>query len=308
MAELETRRMGRTEMYPKALGLGAAWLCNCPEHETIETIHLALGLGINYLDTYPGHEEQRWGRALEGGRREKVYLQAKVGAHPERKYDYSAAATRWSVLNSLRLFNTDYLDAVLIHGYDECLSDPAYDSGTIKDPLAAGNALDELVKMKEEGLVHHIGIGARSHEVHRRAIETGHIEIVLTYLDYTLVSQSAARTTFPLAREHDVGIILASILGMGLLTGPEPTPEREQHLYPGKEPIAYAMWQWCRDRGVNIRHLAMQFGLAAPVDGIVMFGPANKHQVEEAYEAATAEIPPEVWQDFKAEFGVGLRV
>ena len=69
---------------------------------------------------------------------------------------------------------------------------------------------------------------------------------------------------------------------------------------------AHAMWTWCRDRGVNIRHLAMQFCLAAPIDGIIMPGPANVQQVQEAYEAATADVPPEVWRDFEAEFGVGI--
>ena len=40
------------------------------------------------------------------------------------------------------------------------------------------------------------------------------------------------------------------------------------------------------------------------IDGIVMVGPANKQQVEEAYEAATAEVSPEIWVDFEAEFGI----
>lgn len=286
MAALEIRRMGRTEMRPKALGLGAAWLCHGPERDAIEAIHRALELGINYIDTYPGHEEHRWGQALEGSRREEIYLQAKVGTHPERRKDFSATATRWSVENSLKLLKTDYLDTVLIH-------DPI----DIENPLAPGRALDELLKVKEEGLVRHLGLGERSHEFHRRAIATGHIDIILTFLDYTLLDQSIVRTTLPLAREHDVGIILASVLGMGRLAGPEPDLKAE--------PRAHAMWQWCRDRGVNIRHLAMQFCLAAPIDGIVMAGPANRQQVEEAYEAATTEVPPEVWRDFKAEFGVG---
>jgi len=50
----------------------------------------------------------------------------------------------------------------------------------------------------------------------------------------------------------------------------------------------------------------MQFGLAAPVDGIVMAGPTNKQQVEDAYEAATADIDPQIWSAFEAEFGVGI--
>ena len=72
--------------------------------------------------------------------------------------------------------------------------------------------------------------------------------------------------------------------------------------------LAHAMWQWCRDRGVNIQHLAMQFCLHADFDGLVMPGPYNRRQVDEAYEAATVQIDPEVWRAFRAEFGVGLEV
>lgn len=295
MRPLETRRLGRTEMRPRALGLGGAFLGQGTEGETIQAIHRAIELGINYLDTYPGPLEPRWGRALEGGLREQIYLQAKVGPHPERPKDFSADATRWSVENSLRQLKTDYLNAVLIH-------DPL----DIEDPLRPGRALDELLRMKEEGLVRHIGLGVRQHEFHKRAIETGQIEIVLTFLDYTLINQSVAQTTLPLARQHDVGIILASIQGMGLLAGPEPDPEREQRMYPGATPRAHAIWEWCRTRGVDIRHLAVQFCLAAPIGGIVMAGPANRQQLEEVYEAATTEVPAEVWRDFQAEFGVGV--
>ena len=293
MAGLETRRMGRTEMRPKALGLGAAWFSQSSERETIAAIHRAIELGIDYLDTYPGQNEERWGRALAGGLREEIYLQAKVSPPAAERKDFSASATRRSLENSLKHLRTEYLDAVLIH-------DPI----DIENPLCPGHALDELIKMKEAGLVRHIGLGVRSHDFHRRAIETVHIEIVLTFLDYTLLDQSVAQTTLLLAREHGVGIILASPLGMGSLTGAEPDTETEQRRSPGTEPKAHAMWRWCQARGVNIRHLAVQFCLAAPIDGIVMFGPANKQQVEEGYEAATAEIPPEVWHDFEAEFGV----
>ena len=289
MAELETRRLGRTEMRPKALGLGCASFGR-PHHtdrDAIEGIRRAIELGIHFLDTSPlyGESERRVGLALEGGWRDKVYLQTKTGTHPERRYDYSAEATRWSVQNSLKLLKTDTLDAVLIH-----------DPPDIEDPLAPGRALDELLKMKEEGIVRHIGLGVRSHDFHRRAIETGHIEIVLSYLDYTLLNQSVAKTTIPLTEKHDVGLILASILGSGKLGGREPKDD----------PRAHAMWQWCRDRGLNIRHLAIQFCMALPLkNGIIMPGPGTKKHVEEVYEAATTEVPPEVWRAFKAEFGVG---
>ena len=304
MAELTTRRLGRTEMRPLALGLGGAWWAQGPERETIAGIHRAIELGLNYIDTYPGEAEERWGRALQGGRRAQVYLQGKVSRQTRRPSDHSAAATRRSVEASLQALRTDYLDAVLIHGYDQLEDLEKYPA--MRDPLGPGNALDELVKMKQEGLLRHIGIGARAAAVHRRAIETGQIEIVLSYLDYNLLDQSIADTTMPLARQWDVGLILASPLGMGLLTGLEPSAEAEGNRYPGAAPRAHAMWQWCRQRQVNIRHLAMQFCLAAPIDGIVLPGPSTRQQVEEAVEAATTEIPPQVWADFKAAFGIGI--
>jgi len=287
MAELPWRRLGRTEMQVRALGLGCAYFGADyhTDQDAIDGIRRAIELGINYLDTSPlyGESERRVGLALRGGYREKVYLQTKVGTHPSRRGDYSAEATRWSVENSMRLLGTDYLDAVLVH-----------DPRDIEVPLAPGAALDTLLSMKEAGTIGHVGLGARPHGHHRRAIETGRIDIILTFLDYTLLDQSAAETIIPVATKHDVGIILASVLGMKQLTGHEPPQDSRAH----------AMWQWCADRGIDIRQLAIQFCLALPIDGIVMPGPRTRAHVEDVYRAATTDVPPDVWRDFQAAFGV----
>ena len=274
-------------MTPKALGFGWAHLRT--EADAVEAVRRAIELGVDYMDTSAGYgdSERLLGLALADGWRERVYLQTKTGTHRDRRGDYSGEGTRWSVENSLRRLRTDYLDAVLIH-------DPA----DIEPALAPGGALDELWRMKEEGIVGHVGLGCRQQHFHRRAIETGRLEIVLTFLDYNLMNQSAAATTLPLARERGVGVILASALGLGRLTGVE--PDR------GAEPLAHRMWQWCRERGVNIRHLSMQFCLAADIEGIVLAGPKDRKEVDDAIEAATVEVPPGVWAAFKAEFGVGL--
>ncbi len=247
------------------------------------------------MDTSPlyGESERRIGLALAGGYRDRVYLQTKTGTHPERRYDYSAEATRWSVENSMKLLRTDRLDSVLIHN-------PWY----IEQPFKSGGCLDELLKMKDEGLLDHIGIGVREHDFHKRAIETGHIDIILTFLDYTLLSQSIAETTLPLAKQEDVGIILASAQGMGSLAGPEPDKKATERRYPGKGELALQMWSWCRDRNLSIRQLALHFCLAADIDGMVMAGPATQQQVEEVVEAAGTPVPEEIWQAFEAEFGV----
>lgn len=291
MAELEIRRFGRTEMRVRAMGLGCAPFGEArhTDRDAIEGVRRAIELGINFLDTSPlyGESERRVGLALEGGYREKIYLQTKTGTHPLRRGDYSAEATRWSVENSLKLLKTDYLDAVLIH-----------DPHDIEDPLAPGRCLDTLLKMKEEGIIGFVGLGVRSHAFHKRAIETGLIDISLSYLDYTLLDQSAAQTVMPLAAQHDVGLILASILGSGggTLTGREPQ----------NNPRAHAMWSWCKEHGVDIRHLAIQFCLAAPINGMIMPGPGTKEHVEDCYRFATTPVDPAIWRAFKAQFGVGI--
>jgi aryl-alcohol dehydrogenase-like predicted oxidoreductase len=291
MPDLATRNFGRTGMKPSALALGAAFLHGTDE--AVQGIRLALDLGINYLDSYPGHHEEHWGKALSGVPRDSYYLQAKVGTHPDRRKDFSAETTRWSVEGSLRAMKVDYLDSVLIH-----------DPDSYEDPTGPGRVLDTLLEMKEKGLVRNIGLGTRDLKWHKQLIESGHADLLLTFLDYTLLSQTAADEIFQTARSHDTGIILASAQGMGLLTGPEPDSDRESAMYPGKQPTAHRIWAWCQENGVNIRHLAVQYCLKAPVESIVMVGPSSVQQVREAYEAATTDLPEEVWLAFETEFGI----
>ena len=313
MADLEVRRLGRTEMRPKALGLGSGYLGDpkSPDDQAVETIHEAIERGINFVDTSPeyGVSESRVGLALTGSWREKVYLQTKVGSHPKFLRDFSKEATTWSLENSFKLLRTDYVDSVLIHG-------PRYD---IEAPLQ--ECLDVLVNWKSKKRIGHIGIGVRQPEFHRRAIETGEMDIVLSFLDYTLLSQSIAETTIPLALEKDVGIILGSPLTGSVLAGPEPKIDVEKELPsdlppsligsrldPAVLPVAHQMWKWCDDRDLNIRDLAIQFALQAPVEGngIVLTGPSNLKEFDEVYKSATNEVPENVWQGFKHAFGISI--
>jgi len=232
-----------------------------------------------------------------------------VGSHPRFLRDFSREATTWSLENSFKLLKTDFVDSVLIHG-------PRYD---IEAPLQ--ECLDVLLEWKAEQRIGHIGIGVRQPEFHKRAIETGEMDIVLSFLDYTLLSQSIAETTIPLALKNDVGIILGSPLTGSLLAGPEPKVDAKpelptdlppsligSRLDPSVVPEAHRMWQWCDERGLNIRDLAIQFALQAPVDGngIVLTGPSNLKEFDEVYKSATNEIPENVWQDFGNDFGIRI--
>ena len=291
---LPQRRLGRTELEVTCLGMGGAGLGrgDTTDDEAVEAVHRAIDLGINYLDTAPlyGESERRVGLAFaDGNWREKIYLATKTGTHPEWRGDFSAAGTRRSVENSLRLLNTDYLDVCLVHDPDSM------------DPVVAkGGALDELQRMREEGLIKFIGLGVRQHEFHKIAIETGVVDVILTYLDYTLLSQTANEWLIPFAVENDIGIINGSPIAMGLLSGVEPDVSAERmHLGTSDAEKAHQLWQWAADNDLNVLNLALQFCLRQPSIAMNLTGSKNATEVAQNFAAATTPVPEEVWEQLE---------
>ena len=291
---LPTRRLGRTELEVTCLGMGGAGFGsgNVTDDEAVAAVHRAIDLGINYLDTAPlyGESERRVGLALANGWREKIYLATKTGTHPEWRGDFSGAGTRRSVENSLRLLGTDYLDVCLVHDPDSM------------DPVVAkGGALDELQKMREEGLLKFIGLGVRQHEFHKIAIETGVVDVILTYLDYTLLSQTANDWLLPLAAENDIGIINGSPIAMGLLSGVEPDVSAERmHLGTSDAEKAHRLWQWATDNNLNLLNFAIQFCFRQPRIAMSLTGSKNATEVEQNFAAATTPVPDDVWEKLQA--------
>ncbi|MXY29349.1 aldo/keto reductase [Candidatus Poribacteria bacterium] len=287
---LPRRRLGRTELEVTCLGMGGAGLGrgDVTDDEAVKAVHRAIDLGINYLDTAPlyGESERRVGLALADGWREKIYLATKTGTHPEWRGDFSGPGTRRSVENSLRLLGTDYLDVCLVHDPDSM------------DPVVAkGGALDELQRMREEGLIKFIGLGVRQHEFHKTAIETGVVDVILTYLDYTLLSQTANEWLLPLASECDIGIINGSPIAMGLLSGIEPDVSAERmHLGTYDAEKAHRLWQWAADNDLSLLNLAIQFCFRQPRIAMSLTGSKNVTEVEQNFAAATTPVPDEVWE------------
>ena len=291
---LPRRRLGRTELEVTCLGMGGAGLGrgDVTDDAAIEAVHRAIDLGINYLDTAPlyGESERRVGLALADGWREKIYLATKTGTHPEWRGDFSAAGTRRSVENSLRLLGTDYLDVCLVH-----------DPERMDAVVAKGGALDELQRMREEGLIKFIGLGVRQHEFHKIAIETGVVDVILTYLDYTLLSQTANEWLIPLAVENDIGIINGSPIAMGLLSGIEPdVSSKSDHISNAESEKAHQLWQWANDNNLNLLNLAIQFCFRQPRIAMNLTGSKNAEEVEQNFAAATTPIPDAVWEQVQA--------
>lgn len=288
---LARRRLGRTDMDVTEIALGGVGLggkrTTDDDNLAAATIREGWERGINYLDTSPlyAESERRIGLGFRqiGGRPKGLYLSTKAGTHPLKRGDYSGAAIRWSVENSLNLLGVDAVDLLLVH-----------DPDTLEPVLAPGGALEELEHLRDEGKLRWIGLGVREHDKLRTAIRTGRFDAILTYADYNLIRQTAA----PLIEEAaaaGVGVILAQVFLAGLLAGDDPA-ESNYADRPDAKP-ARDWWLWARERGVSLRSLSLQYGLRNPQVGTVLVGADSPAQVDEILASTNDRIPEAIWAE-----------
>jgi predicted aldo/keto reductase-like oxidoreductase len=147
--EMPRRALGRTGVDVSVLGLGGSHLGEAKsEREAVRIVHEAIDAGLNFMDNaweyHDGRSEEWMGKALDGGRRHKVFLMSKVCSHGR---DRKTAMRQ--LKESLRRLKTDYLDLWQIH-------EVIYDN----DPelhFARGGVIEALEEARERGLVRFIG-------------------------------------------------------------------------------------------------------------------------------------------------------
>jgi D-threo-aldose 1-dehydrogenase len=316
----EKRRLGRTGLYVTPLGIGGAYLGRTshgsPDEQTaVETVLRGLELGLNLIDTSPkylGGESERFvGLALQewyrrGGKREDLVLSTKVGSRV-RPHCYTYEHAMSSIQTSLELLQEDRVDLMLVH--DPRDLDPVF---------APDGALAALKELKAQGTIGHIGLGCRPHAFHRHCIESGEFEVSLTFGDYNLLRQSAAKGVLEPAAAHDVGVLNATVNLMGLLAGRDPREVARTRTRRGGwrregegDPIEYAhrLWAWCGTRGISMLALNLQYSIreprvAAPPVAATLLGFSRPSRVDEDVAAVLEPIDASIWQELYEEFGL----
>lgn len=303
------RRLGRTELRVSPIALGGAWLGQIPDGydpdaATATVIH-ALNLGINLIDTSPlyGDSEIYIGKALDAwyaqsGKRGDILLSSKTGTR-QRPPNFSADHTRSSIDITLKRLRTDYLDICHIH-------DPL----DIEDPLRPGAAFEVLQDLQRQGIVRHIGLGARPHAYHQRFIATGRTGAQVTFTDFHLVRQTAREGVLRHAIARDVGILLASVLAYGVLGGGDPRVAVKQHSYARSSANAtefaqaVAMWEWCQARDIDLLTMNLQYCLAEPGVSALLLGASQPEHLDADLVALQAPVSAALWTEFRSTFGL----
>lgn len=182
------------------------------DDESIATIHKSLELGINWLDSAPcyglGHSEEVVGRAIEGIR-DSVIVATKCGLvwdSPSDKTVYGqlkADSVRREVENSLTRLAIDQIDLYQMHWPNP--------DGDIEE------AWEEMARIKEEGLVRHIGVSNFSVSQMERVMSIHPIASLQP--SYSMLRRDIEDDQLQWCRANQVGILPYSPMQAGLLTG-----------------------------------------------------------------------------------------
>jgi aryl-alcohol dehydrogenase-like predicted oxidoreductase len=307
---MEMRVLGRTGVRVSPLCLGAmmfgAW--GNPDHEdAIRIIHRALDAGINFIDTADvysrGESEEIVGKALAGGRRERVVLATKVHGTMGEDANEQGNSRRWitrEVDASLRRLGTDWIDLYQIHRPDS--------SCAIEETLAA---LTDLVRA---GKIRYFGSSTfPAHEIveaqwvsERRGLG----RFVCEQPPYSMLVRGVEADVLPVCEQYGVGVIPWSPLGGGWLSGryrkdaKVPSSHRAKlvaNRYDMTLPVNQAKLEaadrlaaLAEEAGLSLVQMALAFVLEHPAVTAAIIGPRTLEQLEGQLGADEIRLDPQL--------------
>ncbi len=204
---MEYRQLTRDGTQVSVIGLGT-WpfgggMGAMDDQTAIAITRAAIDNGINLIDTAQvyGESEERLGKALKDGYRDRCFLATKVWR--EQDNDYSPAAIYAAMDDSLRKLDVDYVDLYQIHH-----PDPSY-------PL--DQTMEALDRLREQGKTRYIGVSNFWVEHMEEALTTTRLHT--NQPRYNMLDRRIEAEVLPFCERNGIGIMAHSPLAKGLLTG-----------------------------------------------------------------------------------------
>jgi len=270
----------------------SAWYGPTDADESTATIHRALELGIDLLDTADvygqGDNEELVGRAI-AGRRDEVVLATKFGNRwfedGTRTIDGSPEYVRSAIDASLRRLNVDYVDLYYQHRVDA--------NTPIEETVGA------MAELVGEGKVRHLGLSEAGPKTIRRAHAVHPITALQS--EWSLWTRDPEGGVLDTVRELGIGFVAYSPLGRGFLAGRFSTPDdlteddfRKRHPrmqgenFEQNRALAKHVRELAEEKGCTPAQLALAWVLSRGDDVVPIPGTKRRTYLEQ--NAAAADV------------------
>ncbi|HEX5323787.1 MAG TPA: aldo/keto reductase [Capsulimonadaceae bacterium] len=299
---MHKRKLGAQGLVVSELGLGCMGMSDFysgrDEGEAIATIHRALNLGIDFLDTAdmygPFTNEELVGKAIKG-RRDQVVLATKFGNVRNTKGEFLGISgkpdyVREACEASLARLGVDHIDLYYQHRVD------------IEPPIE--ETVGAMAKLVSEGKVRYLGLSEAGPATIRRAHATHPISALQT--EYSLWTRDPEDEILPAVRELGIGFVPYSPLGRGFLTGrfqkiedlPEDDFRRHNPRFTGENfqknlQLVRHIERLAEEKGCTPAQLALAWVLAQGQDIVPIPGTKRRAYLEENVGAIGVTLTPD---------------
>ena len=301
----EKRELASTGLAVTPLGFGTSSLGGMPGtygydvdgDRAAATLRAILDGPVNFLDTSNnyagGRSEERIGAIIrERGLPDGFVLATKLDRDMETGR-FDAARARRSLEESLERLGLDGVD--LLHFHDP---EHARDLGEIE---RSGGGLDELFRMKEEGLARAVGLAMGPADLQMRLIADRPFDAIISHNRWTLLNASAD-ALFDQAHRRGIAVLNAAPYAGGVLakgSAEMPRVTYQAATDEALEPVR-RIEAVCARHGVEVGAAALQHSMRDPRITSTIVGVTRPERVEQTLRWASAKVPDAMWTELDA--------
>lgn len=262
---------------------------------TIRTIFEQQNCFIDTSRNYGmGRSEARLGTVIRelGGLPEGCVLATKLDRDMETNR-FDAARARQSMEESLDILGVDRLHILHLH-------DPEY-SADLSDVVGTGGALDELFKMKEEGLVDAVGLAMGNVPLMTRILTDWEFDALINHNRFTLLNRGVD-SMYDDAHARGIAIFNAAPYAGGVLAKGSSVTRKITYQDATDEQLSpvRALEEVCARHGVPMGVAALQFSLRDPRITSTIIGVSKSGRVQQTLDWATMPTPSKLWDELSA--------
>jgi len=303
---MKKTRVGKTSVEVTDLAFGTSGLGSMPdtygyavdEERAYATVNAIFDGPANVLDTSRnygfGRSEERVGKVIRdrGGIPDGFVISTKLDRDmADNRMD--AARVRESFEESLKTLGVDHIQILHLHDPEHCRD--------LDEITRKGGALDELFKLKDEGLVDAVGLAMGKIDIMFPIVRDRPFDCLISHNRFTLINR-AAQEMFDYAAEAGITVLNAAPFSGGVLA--KGSRDVKKIAYTDVDDAALEpvrkVEAICAEAGVPMGAAALQFSMRDPRVASTIIGVTKPERVTQTVEWANHPIPDAVWEKLSA--------